>query len=37
VRAANLTDEKARDNTSLLKDVAPLPGRNVSLGLTAAF
>jgi iron complex outermembrane receptor protein len=33
----NLTDAEARNNVSFLKDVAPLPGRNVSLGIRAAF
>lgn len=33
----NLTDEDARNHISFLKDVAPLPGRNVSLSLRAAF
>ena len=36
-RADNLTDEKARVHTSFLKDQAPLPGRNVSLGVRARF
>jgi iron complex outermembrane recepter protein len=37
VTGTNLTDQEARNNVSFLKDVAPLPGRNVSLGLRAAF
>ena len=37
LQGTNLTDQEARNNVSFLKDVAPLPGRNVSLGLRAAF
>ena len=37
VRGANLTDEDARLHTSFLKDIAPLPGRNVTFGLRASF
>lgn len=37
LRASNLTDETARVSTSFLKDIAPLPGRNVTLGLRASF
>jgi iron complex outermembrane receptor protein len=33
----NLTDEEARVHTSLIKDRAPLPGRNLALGLRAWF
>lgn len=33
----NLFDEEARQHTSFLKDVAPLPGRNLRLFLKAAF
>lgn len=33
----NLTDELARNHVSFLKDVAPLTGRDVSLGLRLAF
>ncbi len=36
-RGTNLLDEDARRHTSLIKDIAPLPGRNFSLGLRAAF
>lgn len=36
-RADNLTDEEARVHTSFLKDQAPLPGRNVTLGVRALF
>ena len=34
---ANLTNEDARQHTSFLKDIAPLPGRTVTLGLRATF
>ena len=37
VRASNLTDSEARVHTSFLKSYAPLPGRNVTLGLRAEF
>jgi iron complex outermembrane receptor protein len=37
LQGTNLTDQEARNNVSFLKDVAPLPGRNVSLGIRAAF
>jgi len=33
----NLTDEEARVHTSFLKDQAPLPGRNLTLGVRALF
>ncbi|MDF4004268.1 TonB-dependent receptor [Luteibacter sp. PPL552] len=33
----NLTNRTARPATSLFKDVAPLPGRNVSVGVRAYF
>jgi iron complex outermembrane receptor protein len=33
----NLTNQTARPATSLFKDVAPLPGRNVSVGLRGYF
>ena len=33
----NLTDAEARVHTSFLKDVAPLPGRNLALGLRVSF
>jgi iron complex outermembrane receptor protein len=36
-KGTNLLDEDARRHTSLIKDIAPLPGRNFSLGLRAAF
>ena len=37
LRADNLTNEEARLATSFLKDVAPLPGRNVKLTMRGAF
>lgn len=37
VRGSNLTDSTGRQHTSFLKDVAPLPGRNVRFALRAAF
>ncbi len=33
----NLTDREARAHTSFLKDFAPLPGRNVAVGLRVSF
>ncbi|HVS65364.1 MAG TPA: TonB-dependent receptor [Thermoanaerobaculia bacterium] len=33
VRGRNLLDEEARSHTSFLKDIAPLPGRDVSVGM----
>lgn len=33
----NLTDRDARVHTSFLKDLAPLPGRNLSFGIRAFF
>lgn len=33
----NLTNQTARPATSLFKDVAPMPGRNVSVGVRAYF
>jgi iron complex outermembrane receptor protein len=33
----NLTDEEAREHTSFLKDIAPLPGRSVRVGLAWTF
>ncbi|MES2860341.1 MAG: TonB-dependent receptor [Pseudomonadota bacterium] len=35
--AHNLTDEEAREHASFLKDVAPLPGRNLRVGITYRF
>jgi iron complex outermembrane receptor protein len=37
LRGTNLTDEEGRNHTSFLKDVAPLPGRDVRLGVRVAF
>jgi iron complex outermembrane recepter protein len=37
VRGSNLSDEEIRLHTSFLKDVAPLPGRNVTIGLRTSF
>lgn len=37
VRGSNLLDEDARRHTSLVKEIAPLPGRNYSLGVRAVF
>jgi iron complex outermembrane receptor protein len=33
----NLTDEEAREHTSFLKDVAPLPGRNIRAGVVLSY
>ena len=37
IGATNLTDEDARQHTSFLKDLAPLPGRNVRISLRGAL
>lgn len=37
LRANNLTDREARMHTSVLKDVAPLPGRNLLFGIRSFF
>lgn len=37
VAAQNLNNEEARTHASFLKDVAPLPGRNVRVSLTGTF
>lgn len=37
VAAQNLNDEDARTHASFLKDVAPLPGRNIKVSLTGTF
>jgi hypothetical protein len=39
MRGSNLTDESARNATSFanIKDIAPLPGRAVTFGISAAF
>jgi iron complex outermembrane receptor protein len=36
-KATNLLDEDARRSTSLVKDIAPLPGRSLAVGLRASF
>jgi iron complex outermembrane recepter protein len=36
-RGSNLTNEDARVSTSFLKDIAPLPGRSLTLGLRLTF
>jgi len=36
-KANNLTDEVAKVHSSFLKDVAPLPGRNFSVGIRGSF
>jgi iron complex outermembrane receptor protein len=37
LRGTNLTDEEARDHLSFLKEVLPLPGRGVVVGLRTTF
>jgi iron complex outermembrane recepter protein len=37
VRGTNLTDEEGRDHLSFLKEVFPLPGRGVTVGLRTTF
>ena len=37
VKAQNLTNEYGRVHSSFLKEVAPLPGRNFSLGIRGSF
>ena len=37
VKGRNLTDEEARVHTSFLKDVAPLPGRGLEIGIRGSF
>jgi iron complex outermembrane receptor protein len=37
LRGTNLTDEEARNHVSFLKDVAPFPGRDVSLSYRLSF
>ncbi len=37
LRGRNLTDEEARNHVSFLKDLVPLPGRDVNLGLRFTF
>lgn len=37
VRARNIFDVKARNHVSILKEIAPLPGRNIISGIRAQF
>jgi iron complex outermembrane recepter protein len=37
LRGSNLTNEDARVHTSFLKDIAPLPGRSLTLGVRTNF
>jgi len=37
IKGVNLTDEEARLSTSFLKDIAPLPGRGLVVGMSATF
>ncbi len=37
IKAANITDKEARVHSSFLKNVAPLPGRNISVGIRGSF
>lgn len=37
VDARNLTDQQAREHTSFLKDIAPLPGRSLRVGAAYSF
>lgn len=37
IKGSNLTDEEARRHTSPLKEILPLPGRSISLGLRWDF
>jgi len=37
LRGTNLADETARVHTSFLKDIAPLPGRDIAAGVRFAF
>lgn len=37
LRGTNLTDEEARNHVSLLKDIAPLPGRDIRLSYRFTF
>ena len=37
VKGVNLTNEEAREHTSFLKDIAPLPGRTIRIGFAASF
>ena len=35
--ARNLTDEEGREHASFLKDIAPMPGRGLRVGLAYRF
>ena len=37
IKANNITDEDARLHTSFLKDIAPLPGRNIKFAIRGRF
>lgn len=37
VKAENITDTEARVHTSFIKDIAPRPGRNFSIGIRGTF
>lgn len=37
LRGSNLLDKDARRHTSMVKEIAPLPGRNFSMGIRATF
>jgi iron complex outermembrane receptor protein len=37
VEGRNLADAEAREHTSFLKDIAPLPGRSIRFGLAHSF
>ncbi|MGT2454319.1 hypothetical protein ACU4GI_14020 [Cupriavidus basilensis] len=37
LRGDNLTNQDARMATSILRDIAPLPGRSVKLGVRTTF
>ena len=37
LKATNLLDKQARSHVSFLKDIAPLPGRSIMVGIRSAF
>ncbi len=37
LKATNLLDQEARNHSSFLKDIAPLPGRSIMVGIRSAF
>ncbi len=37
LRGDNLTNEEARNSTSILRDIAPMAGRSVRVGLRTTF